>query len=126
MMVAGATQLAHARAHLAPRLRDRRGETEKALLTRVYGIADTSGIGDPEYAEGLRVAISTALEYGLTAIERGDDLPLPTPPVLLIQARTAARIGISLDTVLRRYFAGYALLGDYLIEEAGRGESLAG
>jgi len=126
MMVAGATKLAHARGRLAERLRNRRAEIERALLTRVYGISDTSGIGDPEYAEGLRVAVSTALEYGLTAIERGDDRPLPIPPMLLIQARTAARIGINLDTVLRRYFAGYALLGDFLIEEAVRDELLAG
>ncbi len=40
------------------------------------------------------------------------------PAVLLVQARIAARNGVSLDTVLRRYFAGYALLGDFVLEEA--------
>ena len=30
---------------------------------------------------------------------------------MLAQARSAARNGVSLDTVLRRYFAGYSLLG---------------
>jgi hypothetical protein len=31
--------------------------------------------------------------------------------------RLAARKGVRLDTVLRRYLAGYTLFGDFLIEE---------
>ena len=42
------------------------------------------------------------------------------PTVLLSQARLAARHGIKLETVLRRYLAGYTLLGDFLIEESER------
>lgn len=45
------------------------------------------------------------------------------PSLLLTQARLAARSGSPIDTVLRRYFAGYALLGDFLVEGA---EALAG
>jgi hypothetical protein len=40
------------------------------------------------------------------------------PAALLTQARIAARNGITLDTVLRRYFAGYTLLIDFLVGEA--------
>lgn len=36
------------------------------------------------------------------------------------QARRAARNGVSLDVVLRRYMVGQALLWDYVMEEAGR------
>lgn len=90
-------------------------------MTRVYGVSDTSGISDPEYAEGLRVAVSVAVGHGFTAIQHGDEGIPPVPTVLLLQARKAARLGVSLDTVLRRYFAGYALLGDFLIEEAAKG-----
>jgi hypothetical protein len=36
----------------------------------------------------------------------------------LVQARVAARGGVELDTVLRRYFAGYALIGNFMVEEA--------
>jgi hypothetical protein len=43
----------------------------------------------------------------------------------LAQARVAARNRISLDTVLRRYFAGYALLVDFLVCEAEAGGLLA-
>ena len=42
------------------------------------------------------------------------------PAVLTAQARLDARDGVSLDTVLRRYFAGTAVFGDFLAEEAER------
>jgi hypothetical protein len=114
------------RARIHERLEGRRAEIESALLNRIYGISDPSDIDDPEYLEGLRTAVTAALDYGLTAIERGDERAPPVPAVLLVQARTAARIGISLDTVLRRYFAGYALLGDFLLEEVENGGLLSG
>ena len=59
-----------------------------------------------------------AIDYGLESIRASERNPPLLPPAILIQARVAARNGIGLDTVLRRYFAGYALLGDFLIEEA--------
>jgi hypothetical protein len=114
------TRFDRTRAELADRLATRREEIEQAVLARVHGIADPSGIPDSSYAEGLRAAVSAGLDYGLAAITRGDDRAPPIPVVLLAQARLAARSGVSLDTVLRRYFAGYALLGDFLIEEAAQ------
>lgn len=45
---------------------------------------------------------------------------------MLVQARIASRNGIGLDTVLRRYFAGYALLGDFIIEETENHRFLGG
>jgi hypothetical protein len=41
------------------------------------------------------------------------------PVSLRAQARLAARNAVGLDIVLRRYFAGYALVSDLLVEEAG-------
>ena len=114
------------RAELAERLRARRAEIEEAVLTRVYAIADPTEAADPAYVEGLRLAVSAALEYGLAGIEAGEDHPPPAPDALLDQARFAARNGVNLDTVLRRYFAGYTLLGDVLIEETQDGRLLRG
>ena len=105
------------RTGLRDRLAARRAEIEAATLTRVYAVSDPTQAGDPTYLEGLRSSVSAAIDYGLAAIESSDRTPPPIPPTLLVQARLAARSGISLDTVLRRYFAGYALLGDFLIEE---------
>jgi DNA-binding PucR family transcriptional regulator len=113
--------LERARTELAERLRERRPEIEEALLTRTYAIADPAEASDPEYAQGLRVAVSAALDFGLEAVERGEngeERASAIPVLLLAQARLAARNGVSLDAVLRRYFAGYSLLGDFLMEEA--------
>lgn len=102
-------------------LRGRRTEIEQAALTRVYSVSGSTKRLDPEYVEGLKVAVSAALEYGIEALERSEDHPAPIPTVLLSQARLAARHGVELDTVLRRYLAGHALLDDFLIEESERG-----
>jgi hypothetical protein len=111
--------ITQARAELSRRLEARREEIEAAVMTRVYSVSDTKDL-DPTYAEGLKAAVTAAVDYGLLAIELGEERSPPPPPILLAQARMAARAGISLDTVLRRYFAGHALLGDFLIEEAHR------
>jgi PucR C-terminal helix-turn-helix domain/GGDEF-like domain len=102
---------------LAERLRARSDEIERAILNRVYAISDPAAIVDPSYAEGLRAAISSALDYGLAGLADGDRRA-EVPVALLAQARLAARNGVGLDTVLRRYLSGYALLVDFLIEEA--------
>jgi len=106
-------------------LQSRRAEIEETALTRVQSISDPAGDDNPEYAEGLRLAVSVAIDYGLSAIEHGDGYgdgwDVPPPAVLLTQARIAARNSVALETVLRRYFAGYTLLCDFLIEEADAG-----
>jgi hypothetical protein len=115
-----------ARVALSRRLAERRAEIERAALTRIYAIADPAETPDPEYVEGLRAAVAAAVGYGLAAIERGEERAPAIPAILLTQARLASRSGISLDTVLRRYVAGQALLGDFLIEEAEEGGLLRG
>jgi hypothetical protein len=114
----GAT-LERARTELAGRLRERRGEIEETLLTRTYAIADPQEAADPEYAQGLRAAVSAALDFGLAAVEHGEERSPQVPVLLLAQARLAARNNVPLDTVLRRYFAGYTTLGDFIVQEAG-------
>lgn len=102
---------------LRRRLEDRLTEIEEATGNRIQAISDPSTVADPLYREGLRSTVSIAIEYGLEAIECGESRVPPPPPALLAQARLAARSGVDLDTVLRRYLAGYTLLGEYLIEE---------
>ena len=92
-----------ARAALHARLQARRDVIEQAALARVRSIQDPAEPEDPAYAEALRVAVSVALDYGLATIEGSEEGAPPLPAPLL-------RSGVSLDTVLRRYFTGYALL----------------
>jgi len=107
-------------AAVAERLRERRSEIEQATRTRIFAVSVLPRGSGPEYAEGLRSAVSAGIDYGLEGIERGEERAPPVPEVLLAQARLAARSGVSLDTVLRRYFAGHTLLEDFLVEEAER------
>lgn len=109
-----------AEALLSERLQARRAEIEQAVLTRVYAVSDPTEVMDPVYADGLRSSVSAAVAYGVAGVEQRDEAQ-PPPHLLLTQARLAARHGVGLDTVLRRYFAGHALLGDFLIEEAAQG-----
>ncbi len=53
-------------------------------------------------------------------LEVGERRAPVVPSVLLAHARLDARDGVPLDTVLRRYFAGSALFGDFVVEEAER------
>lgn len=67
---------------------------------------------------GVRSAACAALDHALAALELpGEDPPLP--PVLLAQARMAARNGVALDVVQHCYIAGHALLVDFFVEDAG-------
>jgi PucR C-terminal helix-turn-helix domain/GGDEF-like domain len=115
-----------ARAAVAERLRAGRTEIEQAISTRVYAISEPVESADPEYAHGLRLAVGAALGYGLDALGRSEDRAPPIPAVLLAQSRLAARAGISLDTVVRRYLAGYTVLSDFVVREAEAGGLLSG
>jgi hypothetical protein len=108
----------HSRAVLSERLQARRGEIEQTILTRIRTLAEAEGPLDPDYGTGLRAAVPAAIDYGLAGIQESDGRLPSVPVALLTQARVAARCGVSLDTVLRRYIAGYTLLSDFLIGEA--------
>jgi hypothetical protein len=110
------------RAVLAQRLRDRLPELRSAVATRVYAIADPHEVSDPAYLEGLNAALAAAVDYRLAVLEVGERRAPAVPEVLLAQARLDARDGVALETVLRRYFAGNSLVGDFLAEEAERAE----
>jgi hypothetical protein len=121
------------------------GELEQAIFARVGGDAFDRAVEarDAEYVAGLRAAVAAAVEYALGGIERGERGAGPVPAVatsrrvLITQARLAARVGVSLDTVLRRYVLGRALtplgrapplgtpLGRVLITCGGRWVSVA-
>lgn len=108
------------RSAVAERLRERLPEIQAAVATRVYSIADPHEVGDPGYLHGLNDALAAAVEHRLAVLESGERQAPVVPAQLLAQARLDARDGVPLETVLRRYFAGNALFGDFLVEEAER------
>jgi DNA-binding transcriptional ArsR family regulator len=104
---------------VAARLRARRVEIENAIFARVGEIAPESiGDRDTEYVAGLRQAIAGSVEYALMGIEGGEEGTGPVPPAAIVQAHRAVHLEVSLETVLRRYTAGHAVLADFVIEEA--------
>jgi hypothetical protein len=108
-----------ARAVVVERLRARRDELVQAIFARVRGEEFVrAGAEDAAYVAGLRATVAAALEYAIEGIEHGEEGAGRVPVVALEQARRAARGGVGLDTVLRRYAAGQRLMNDVVMTEA--------
>ncbi len=110
---------------VASRLRLRSMEVEEAILTRIRSVAsDPVENEDIRYEEGQIAAVAAILRYALTGIEHGEELTRLTPSEAVAQVHYAARTGVGLDTIMRRYTAGNAELGDFVMQEADRGDLL--
>jgi PucR-like helix-turn-helix protein/diguanylate cyclase with GGDEF domain len=108
-------------AELAPRLRSRFAEAEAGLATLVDGVSPPRAGVDPtylEYLDSLKANRPAVLEYAVEVIELGERRAPEVPPPVLAAARLAARAGVPLDTILRRYSAGNAFCTDILVAEA--------
>jgi DNA-binding PucR family transcriptional regulator len=73
---------------------------------------------DAEYLRGLREAVARGVDYGISLLEDGMERGPQVPLALVVQARLAARQGIPLEMVMRRYMAGKALICDSILREA--------
>lgn len=118
-MGSDARSLEEACTDLAQRLRARRLTIEESIFAHVLGIGpNPAGIEEnPEYLAGVRAAIIAIVDYGLMGIERGEEWSGPIPSSAIAQAHRAARDGVSLDTVLRRYVLGDKVLGEFVMDE---------
>ena len=106
-------------ARIATRLRSRSPEIEQAIYARIQeAVPDPIGSKDPAYQTGVRGTITAVVDYSLDSIERGPEWSGPILPAAATQARRAARTGVSLGTVMRRYFAGHGELGEFVMKEA--------
>ncbi len=106
-------------AGLVGRLGARRKEIVGAVVAVVCDVVpDPMQERDPLYAVGQRAAVAAAVDYWLTGIARGEGQRVPIPAAVIEQAHRAARGGVSLATVLRRYVAGYGRLEDFVLQEA--------
>jgi hypothetical protein len=105
------------RAELARRLRARHDEIERTVVARALRLAGPVAI-DSVLTPGSHRVIAAVLCYSIEGIEKGVDWPLLIPPVTARHARHAAREGVSLDLVLRRYMAGYSALEEFVVAEA--------
>jgi hypothetical protein len=106
------------RVELSARLRKQLAEIEGRIVARIRDLSEPVGDEDISYLHGLRSAVSEAVNYGIECIEKGEDWSAPIPPGVTLQARKAAREGVRLDTVLRRYAAGNKVLEEFVVAEA--------
>jgi PucR C-terminal helix-turn-helix domain/GGDEF-like domain len=106
------------RAAVAVRMRECQTEIEQAVRARSETLLESIRGLDPEYMDAQRAAVGAAVAYGIDAIEFGEARCREVPAVFHAQARLTARSSVSLDMMMRRYFAGYVLLGDFLMREA--------
>jgi hypothetical protein len=102
---------------LAEAIRADRDELHRGILARIQAIEDPRLSADSEFAAGTRAAVFAALDYAVTVLESKERYPPPIPEALLDQARLAARTGIDLATLLRRYMAGFSLLGEVALRD---------
>lgn len=116
---AGARSRRDVRAELAERVGARRAELEAAIMARIRDGADgLTGDEDPEYLDGLRTAVAAVVAHGLAGIEHGEEGVGAIPLEAVTQARRAARAGVRVETVIRRYLLGSSLLSDFVMQEA--------
>ncbi len=114
-----ARSLEEIRVAIGGRLRSRSLEIVEAICN---GIRDT--VPDPvedlgaDYRTGVLDAITALVEYGLEGLERGSDWSASIPQVAAAQVRRAARVGVSLGIVQRRYVVGHGCLGEFVAQEA--------
>lgn len=111
-------------ATLGARLRARFPEMEAGLANLVEN-SDPRDAADPlyrDYLDSLRANRPAVLEYAVQVIEGGERRAPEVPAAVFTAARLAARAGVPLDAVLRRYSAGHAFAGDIIVEEAERAE----
>ena len=85
-------------------------------MTRVCAVGDPAQVSDPEYAAGLETLVSATVGFAIEAIGQAASPPVPLP--LYPQARLAARNGVSIGTVARRYIAGGLALTEFIEQEA--------
>jgi hypothetical protein len=117
-----AVSLDEDRRGMAARLRSRWGEIGEAMLARIRDVAsDPAGTGDVQYDEGQRAAVVAVLDYALTGIEHGEERATLIPSAAVAQVHRAVRSGVAVSTVVRRYMAAHAELGDFVTQEAARG-----
>lgn len=108
------------RAGLIQGLRTRAQEIEDTVLTCVNGVTAPQGSESSDYKLGTREVVAAMIDHCLEGLAREAEWFGPLPAVVSQQAARAARGGVGVDTLVRRIFAGHALLQDILLEEAER------
>ncbi len=110
--------LAEIRSLIVSGLRQRRPEIEQAICARIdTSVPHPASREDPDYEAGLQEAVTSIVGYSLNAIEKGSEWSEPIPSAAGAQARRAARVGVNLGIIQRRYFVGHREFGEFVTRQ---------
>ena len=104
-------------AALVSRLRAERPGLDEAIHAYMRDAAPDRGDEFVDFDQGRYVAVIAGVDYTLDGIEHGESFSEPAPPAIVAQVRRAARQGVPLDTVLRRFHAGEAKFANSITRE---------
>ncbi|HEV3071790.1 MAG TPA: helix-turn-helix domain-containing protein [Solirubrobacteraceae bacterium] len=106
------------RADIGERLQGRIPEIVQAIYVCILdAVPDPiAGLG-ADYQVGVLAAITAIVEYSLEGIKQEPGWSAPIPQAAAAQVRLAARVGVSVGTVVRRYIAGHGCLGKFIARE---------
>ncbi len=100
-------------------LRVRREEIARAIGARVReAVPGTLSGEDPKYWAGVESAIGELLEYSFEGMAQDPGCSGELPAPAAAQARRAARLGVGVGVVVRRYVAGGRRLSELVAEVA--------
>jgi hypothetical protein len=106
---------------ISQKLDARREEIVRGIYAHIQTtVPEPTTDANRAYQAGLRATITDLVEYSLQGIAAGGHWRAPIPNSAAEQARRAARTGVTLGMVLRRYLAAHARLGEYVTEQANR------
>jgi DNA-binding transcriptional ArsR family regulator len=116
----GGSLAAAQRAEVAAGLAARRPEIERLANEAIARVEPpTTADVSRGYSEGIERAVGAVFDYVLASLTAGSATVGPVPLVALDQARRAAKAGVGLETVLRRYTAGDRALRRVLAGQLG-------
>jgi hypothetical protein len=108
-------------AGLAERLRARRDEIVQAINSRIEAREAVPLTGeDVECQVERKAVVADVVDYSLSALEHGSKAAVSIPLELLARTRSAARGGLSLETVVCRHVAAHKILSGFVVAEANR------
>ncbi len=103
---------------IVAQLRMRNSEIEEAIVARIRSVEPEAPKNkDVQYDEGQRATVVSLLDYALAGIESGREYSGSIPAEVVAQTQRAARRGIQLGTIIRRYYAASAELADFMTWE---------
>ena len=120
---ASCEEASHGRHHVAAVmwLRARSADIAEQIDTSLPSLGDNPEVySDTDYKNSLFAAITATVHYSLDAIERGREWG-PIPPALAEHARRAARLGMGLGALIRRYLSGHDRFMAFIHDEIALG-----